>query len=448
MAYHLLRVGSLLHIGSFVLGRKTLYDAGMKRSGKKNRASFFQKIFRYPNGLVFGIFIVSAIVVFRSFVFSGHPPFPGNYLQAWYEPWKSLHFSDGRILLPHKPVAEDVFRHILPFRLLGVEMLQRFQLPLWNPYNGSGQPLLATLNSGFLDPFNMLFTLLPAGLAGGIYVMVQFVLIALATYLYIRTLGLHTVTAVFAGLTFVLSGFVTIRLVFINYGLAIALLPLLLAAIEHVVKTRKGRILFVMPIGIALAVVSTQPQIVLYILGTVGLYGVVRLAGMYADWKKRLKMVGSFAALMGLGIALAGLQLFPTYEFMKLSHVTAGNSLDVIEKFFVPFTFLLSIPIPNFYGNTATYNYWGGSSDSIQTASYLGLLPVFLAFVSFLGDRKYRHIRMYFVLLAGISIAFAVRWFGSLALYSLPIPILSTGAPRQVFYGDDICSYRAFGNRV
>src|SRR5258708_5872164 len=109
---------------------------------------------------------------------------------AWFEPYKSTNFINGVIHIIHKPVDDDVFRHIYPFKTLAVDILKQIQLPLWNPYNGSGMPLLATVNSGLLDPFNILFFFFPYLTAWNIYLLLQFVLIGFFTYLYMRSIRL------------------------------------------------------------------------------------------------------------------------------------------------------------------------------------------------------------------------------------------------------------------
>lgn len=372
------------------------------------------------------LFFILSVVVFKDFVFHARPPFPGNYMQAWYEPWRSLNFRDGQIRLPHKPVVDDAFRHILPFRLFGIEKLKSFELPLWNPYNGAGQPLLATLNSGFLDPMNVLYAVFPVGVAHGIVVMLQFILVGCSMYIYTRSLELRRVTAMFAGIVYSLSGFAVIRYIFTNYGMAVASIPLAFASIEYAVRKRNAAALFVIPVLMAVSIVSTQPQMTVYLLMLIGVYGVVRL------WSAR-KWSGLFVILFVLGITLAGAQLIPTYELMKNSHVQPGDSMDVVRKYLMPVEFLRSIPIPNFYGNTATYNYWGGRSDSIQTASYIGILPVLLALVSLRYLFRRRAITPFFAFAAALSAALAVEWPGSLWFYRQPIPILSTGAPSRFF---------------
>ncbi|MFC1647266.1 hypothetical protein ACFL1A_03200, partial [Patescibacteria group bacterium] len=377
------------------------------------------------------LFICLAGVLFWEFLTEGKPPFPGNYMQAWYEPWRSINFINGKIMLAHKPVAEDVFRHLLPFRLLAVESFKKFQLPLWNPYNGSGMPLLATVNSGFLDPFNFIYFFLPANIAYGSYIFLQFVLISTAFYLYAKSICLSQKAALLASLILVFSGFVIIRLIFTIYGSAIASFLLMLFIIEKLRKNEKSKLIYTLPFLVFIMIVSSQTQIVIYFLSITFLYATTRLrAGMKSFLSKNLRL---FMIMLILGVFLSSIQTLPTYELMKLSHINPGDSQEIINKFLVPAKHLISIAIPNFFGNSSTYNFWG-YGDYVQTIAYVGLLPIFLALLSFKKKQKTdKSILWFFITLAIISIFLAFDWIGSRLFYSLPIPILSTGAPARIF---------------
>src|SRR3989344_17237 len=106
------------------------------------------------------LFLALDLAVFKEFFIKHLYPFPGSYLLAWFEPWKSDHFVNGVIQIAHKPVASDIFRQIYPLKILSMDIFKTLQFPLWNPYNGAGMPLLATLNMGFLDPLNITYLIM------------------------------------------------------------------------------------------------------------------------------------------------------------------------------------------------------------------------------------------------------------------------------------------------
>jgi hypothetical protein len=140
----------------------------------------------FPKFILIILFLIPSIILFWQFFPRNLFPYPGNFMLAWYEPWKTDNFINGIITISQKPVADDVFRQILPFRTLGLDMLKKFQPPLWNPYGGAGMPLLATNNTGILDPFNILFFFLPTFLAWSLYISIQPIFIIFFTYLFVE----------------------------------------------------------------------------------------------------------------------------------------------------------------------------------------------------------------------------------------------------------------------
>lgn len=374
------------------------------------------------------IFIFLSFALFWQFFIKGLIPYPGNFMLAWYEPWKTDHFVNNVITLPHKAIAEDTFRQIYPFRALGMDQLKNFQPPLWNPYNGAGMPLLAAINIGYLDPFNILYFIFPGFLAWGIYIVIQPILIGSFTYLYCKKISLNTLASIFAGFVFALSGSVVTRYIYEDYGLAYSLIPLLLYIFESFAENIKSKIIYLLPIVVFSLLVSSQPQISLYIITFTSIYFIYRL---YPFNSNKLKNSFLPILLFLLGIGLAAVQLFPTLELFKQANMNSDSSSFIFNIFLLSPLDLISIFIPNYFGNPSTYNFWG-KMDFIQTAMYLGLIPTFFAFIALINrDKKSSFIKFYFCV-AIISTLLSLDWFLSKAIYSLSIPLVSTGIPARI----------------
>jgi len=185
------------------------------------------------------LFTVLIVIIFYKFFFGGLIPFPGNYMLAWFEPWKTDHFINNVISISHKAIAEDIFRQTYPFKILAIDIMKNFQLPLWNPYNGSGMPLLATINVGFLDPFNLIFFFIPSYLAWGIYIVLQPLLISISTFIFCRKISLGNKSSIFSAISFMLSGVIVTRLIYGMFGLAFAMLPFIYFYLNLICKTGK-----------------------------------------------------------------------------------------------------------------------------------------------------------------------------------------------------------------
>ncbi len=375
-------------------------------------------------------FIFLTLILFWQFFIKGAAPFPGNYMLAWYEPWKSDNLLNGRIIIPHKPVAHDVFRQLYPFKLLGMEDIKSLKLPLWNPYNGDGMPLFATMHMGYLNPLNLIFFILSPTLAWSLQVIIQPLLIGLATYYYCRSLKLSKLGSLFAGVSFMFSGFIITRSIYNDYNFAIIWMILTLVIIEKYFSGVK-RIIYFLPFLVFLIICSTQPQIIIYCLLFVVSYFVFQL------WNSNLKNSKSylfnFVILFILGIGLASIQVLPTLELYRLSNLTLESSKFIMDRFLLPIAHLFSLFIPNYFGNVATYNYWG-SGDYIESIASIGLIPCFFAYLA-LRDKQFylKGVRFFYLATIVVTIVLSLKSPLTSLIYSLPIPIVSTGIPSRIF---------------
>lgn len=371
------------------------------------------------------LFSVLAVIIFYQFFFRGLIPFPGNYMLAWYEPWKTDYSTNGTITIPHKPVADDVFRQLYPSKVLISDFIKQMQFPLWNPYNGSGMPFLATMHVSFLNPLNLLFVFLPKYVAWGLYVSIQPILISFFTYLYCRKIGMKFMGALFSSASFVLSGPVIVRLLFGEYIYNFWILPLLLYLIESYINNPKAKVMWLFPFAITFLFITGQPQIITYILIFSFCYLIYR--------KLSTNSIFFVITLTAIGVGLAGIQLLPTLELFGLASIGPSSSKFIFDRFLLPIEHLVSIFIPNYFGNQSTYNYWG-SGDYIESIVSIGLIPCFFALIG-IGRLKTKiiDVRNFFLLGIVLTTALTLDWIGTRLLFSTPISIISTGIPSRVF---------------
>lgn len=376
-------------------------------------------------------FALITFLLFWKFFIQGLLPFPGNYMLAWFEPWKTDNYIDGTISIVHKPIAEDLFRQGSPFKALTMDYFKSGQLPLWNPYNGGGMPFLANLNMGYLHPTNLLFLFFPYGVSWAMGIVLEFFLIGLFTYLYARKIGLRIISAFFSASVFLFSGFVTVRLIFSTLGYSMFVLPCALYLLESYIQNPRTKLILLLPPVIAIIIFSTQPQIALYIFLFLVLYAIFRFYQMRLQLSRFIFIAFCFS----IGIAISSIQLMPTLELYRYANLTTLSSVFIFERFLLsPFQFI-SLFIPNYFGSPSTYNYWGGV-DYIQTAMSIGIIPLLFLFISIFlpsKDKKYQGLRWFFVIAVIITFLLTVDWFFSRFITSLPIPFISTGIPTRIF---------------
>ena len=138
------------------------------------------------------ILILAAVIslFFYQTIFRGRVPFPGDILVSDFQPWRSTSYLGyGAGGIPNKAQYPDTIRQMYPWKTVAIESLKQGRLPLWNPYNFSGSPLLANFQSSALYPFGILYLLISEIDAWTILIILQPLLAVLFTYLLSRKIG-------------------------------------------------------------------------------------------------------------------------------------------------------------------------------------------------------------------------------------------------------------------
>jgi hypothetical protein len=306
--------------------------------------------------------------------------------------------------------------------LLIKQALNERVLPFWNPYLLSGYPFLADPQAAFFYPPNLIFSLVPSlTLSLNLNILFHILLAGLASFLFLRSLGLKFLPALLGGIVYQLSFFMALRIGAGHLTIlqTIALIPLLFYLTALFLKHRKTKYLAGLALVFALMVLIGAPQIAFYGFGA---------ALLFALWlKKSLKPAFylGLAALLGLG--LAGLQILPTYELLTYSTKAQG----------VPYSFFTAeSPLPvqviqvlywNNLGNSLANNFWprsvfGDIASFHEQSYYLGTSTLILILLG-LAFRP-RNRLVWFGILLGLGaiwLSFG-KWNGiSALLYQIPI---------------------------
>ena len=299
--------------------------------------------------------VLVAAVFFYKFVLFGQLPFPGDLLIAEYKPWRSysfLGYNPGSY--PNKAQYPDVLRQLYPFKTETIEQLKSGHLPLWNPHNFSGSPLLANFQASALYPLSLLYFLFSQPLAWSILVFLQPVLSSLFTYWYCRSIKLSPLAWTLASVSFAYGSFMTVWLEYNTIGHVILWLPLVLLAIEK-------RWTLVLVLSLALPFFAGHPQI------AAGVY----LFTLIYYWIRR----GRVTMVLLLPIGVAAVQIIPGMELMVNS---ARNSLSYdffVDKVLIQPWQLIMLVLPDFFGNPATRTYWP-TDTYIGKVLSIGLVPL------------------------------------------------------------------------
>lgn len=286
----------------------------------------------------------------------------------------------------------------IPWWSFVLKSLQQGVLPLWNPYNGMGAPLLANYQVAFFYPPN--WTLLLGGLIGGdqgiafSYVLLSALHLSwagLGCSLLLRHLGVNWLAQVIGGIAFGISGFFIARLGFFSMIWAAAWLPWVLFFVEKVIVSlintasynRPGKIVNHVHLSpgliacVTLQLLAGHAQFTWYSFLLAGGWCAYRLLT-----QKSIRAVArgivSFALAFLIAASLAAAQLIYTFEYLRNSPRAELYAYENAMTYsYWPWR-LITVFSPDFFGNPGTGNYWGYASYW-EDHFYIGLLPLILA---------------------------------------------------------------------
>lgn len=378
----------------------------------------------FPVLLLFlGIFLF-----FQPFFLKQLLPIPSDTIIGLYHPYRDFYAVNYPRGIPFKNfLITDPVRQEYPWRFLSVEQEKQFLLPLWNPYNGLGTPLLGNQQSASFYPFNMLFFILPFALAWSSLIVLSMVFGAWFLYLYLKQLRLSQMASVFGGITFAFSGFFISWLEWNTIAHVLMWLPFILFSIEKLFISKGKKFLWAASIvgGILCSFLAGHLQTFFYVGIITVLYYFVKL---FSVSKKNLYI--TLGIVMSILVILLSLpQLLPLLQFIKLS----GRSLDQVNwqqpGWFVPWQHLIQFIFPDFFGNPTTLNYWGIWNYG-ELTGYVGILPLCLSLTALLFVR--RRIVFFFGGLFAVALLFALPTPLAQLPFMLRIPFLETAQPTRL----------------
>ncbi len=370
-------------------------------------------------------FIVLLWFLFCSpFFLHGKIPFPGDYQVTFFPPWSQY----GQFAQPVKNSAmPDVVDQLYPWKHLVISEWKSGQIPLWNPYNFAGTPLLANYQSSVFSPLNMLFFIFPFITAWSMLILMQPLLAGVGMYLFARRIGVSQIGASLSAVAFMFCGFMTTWMGYGTLGYAVGVLPLVLLGIEGFMQTKQFRFILLTICSLAFSFLSGHFQMSLYVL----LAGVCYTIFCATHEKNRKKILIAFLVLL-TGVLLAAPQIFPSIEF----YAQSLRSTIFARPEVIPWQYLLASFAPDFFGNPVTRNDWFG--HYAEWSSYVGILPLLFGLFSLQNFRINKYVRV-FSMLGFLSLLLATPTFlGDLIVY-LHIPVLATSAAGRIIVVFSFC---------
>jgi hypothetical protein len=383
--------------------------------------------------LILGLFFI--FFFFNKVFIGGLLPIPTDNIVGLYHPYRDFYSKDYPRGIPFQnSLVTDPVRQQYLWRELAISQMKKGELPLWNPYNFSGYPLLANFQSAVFYPLNLAMFILPFEYGWTLLIISQPLLAFIFMFLYLRNLKISKAGSFIGSIAFAFSGFFVSWMLWGNIVSTGLWLPLVLLAIDKVVQKtedQRPKTKYVWSLIFVFSLVASFFAGYLQIFFYLFIISFVYLIFRCFEYGRKIKRLVIFIILYVVFLILTSIQWIPTLQLVNLSARSVDQVSTNIEGWFIPWQNLVQFIAPDFFGNPATLNYWGVWNYG-EFVGYIGLLPLILA----LGVLIFKRDKL--VLFFGFILTFGVIFAFPSVISNLPfwldIPLVSTSQPTRLMY--------------
>jgi hypothetical protein len=299
-------------------------------------------------------------------------------------------------------VFRDHRAYFQPLRYFTMMQLRRATLPLWNPYNASGEPWLANPQTGVFYAPTWLFVALPFTLAYTLFIFLHLALLGCGAFVLFARRGSRD-AALIGAIALMVCGPALSLLDITNNLTTFAWLPLVILCGVGRTSARTSAIV------IAMSFLAGEP---FFAAAGALIFAIIR----YREWRTvLLTAIGAFA--------LSAIQLVPFLEMLLGSDRTGTVSRDQFLRDSMPFIDWLRIIIPP---HLDARGFDGHLGQHFIATVYCGALSVALAAIGVAIWRRRADVRAWLVL-------FFIALFVGAGEYFLPVRALLVHSPLVIF---------------
>lgn len=376
------------------------------------------------------IFVVSFF--YKVFLY-GLLPIPSDNIVGIYHPYRDFYSSQYPRGIPFEnSLVTDPIRQQYLWKELVISQFKQGQLPLWNPYNFSGYPLLANFQSAAFYPINLIMFVLPFEYGWTALIISQPILGFIFMFLYLRNLKVSKIGSMIGSIAFSFSGFFVSWLEWGNIASTALWLPLALLSIDKLFEKKnslnyKNLWIPTLLLSLCFSFFAGYLQIFFYLYLVVIGYFLFRAL----ESKNKVKFILLFFAINVLFALITSIQWIPTLQLIDLSARSVDQVSTDVEGWFIPWQNIVQFVAPDFFGNPATLNYWGVWNYG-EFIGYIGILPLILALSALFFVRS--KIAIFYKIVLFLGIIFAFPSFVSNIPFLLNIPFISSSQPTRLIF--------------
>lgn len=380
-------------------------------------------------GCLLSLLIV--LVFFSPYITEGKVLFPGNLQVSTYSPWiftPDPRYPNGPA---NKPIGFDNIRQFFPNRVFAKESFVLGTFPLWNPYILSGTPQLGAFDTAAMYPLHIIFQFLPSVDAWSIMVMIQPILSLWFMYLFLRSLDRQKMPSLLASLAYACSGWMIVyweETLFVQHSFL--WLPLALYGSNCIWKEKYGKGMALLILSLTFSILAGFFQMSIYVFATVVIWNCYRIvqARKSNNIGKKIKRI-LFA--VAVSCVISCMMILPGIEAYIQSPRTPESGIFLFKEHLAPWSHIITLIAPDFWGNPGTYNYFGGKAFYFEKVIYVGILPL-IFFLYGMIFAKQTHLKFWkYIGVIAFLLGFAspLGWLP----YVFHIPILSSSYPTRIF---------------
>jgi hypothetical protein len=314
------------------------------------------------------------------------------------------------------------------------------RLAAWNPFIYGGVPFLADFQSALLYPLNLIFVVLPVGVAINWSFALHVWWLGVGMLVWARVRGLRPGAGFVGAVSAMLGGAFFLHLFagHLSNVCTMAWVPFVLAGIDGWLRRRHAGWLALSALAAAMQIYAGHPQYVYYTALFAGIYALVHLIGT-SRW---VTAAFGLAAIYPVAALLGAAQLLPGIAATGEAVRSGGVAYEFSAMFSFPPENLVTAVVPWVFGNMQGIPYWG-RCYLWEMSLFSGAAVVLLAVFGLRGASAWR-------LLGLLAVAIVLALGAHLPLHKLLYHTLPgfgafRGASKFIFFAALMISLLAAG---